>query len=62
MQTFETDILRAYEQGMITEETAMAYSIHTSVMRQKIDRVKSKRGEKTTDIEELDLDADYGRY
>jgi len=62
MQTFETDILRAYEQGMITDETAMAYSIHTSVMRQKIDRVKSKRGEKTTDIEELDLDADYGRY
>jgi twitching motility protein PilT len=62
MQTFESDILKVYEQSFITEETAMAYSIHTSVMRQKIDRVKSKRGEKTTDIEELDLDADYGRY
>jgi twitching motility protein PilT len=62
MQTFESDILKVYENGYISEETAMAYSIHSSVMRQKIDRIKSKRGEKTTDIEELDLDSDYGRY
>ena len=62
MQTFETDILRAYEQGLITEETAMGYSNRTAVMRQNIDFVKSKRGEKTTDIDGLGMDQDYGRF
>jgi twitching motility protein PilT len=62
MQTFETDIIRAFERELITEETAMAYSNHASAMRQKIDNVKSKRGEKTTDISDLLMDEDYGRY
>lgn len=62
MQTFETDILHAYEEGYITEETAMGYSNRTSVMRQNIDFVKSKRGEKTTDIDGLGMDQDYGRF
>jgi len=62
MQTFESDILAAFEQGMVSEETAMAYSNHQAAMRQKIDQVKSRRGEKTTDIDELAMDGDYGRY
>ena len=62
MQTFESDLLAAFERGLITEESSMAYSNHASAMRQKIDFVKSKRGEKTTDIDELSMDADYGRY
>jgi len=62
MQTFETDLLRAFRQKLITERTALSYSIHRAVMRQKIDQVKSSRGEKTTDIEDLSLDREYGKY
>ncbi len=62
MQTFESDLIRAFEKSSISEEAAMAYSNHASVMRQRVDSVKSKRGEKTTDIDELSMDVDYGRY
>jgi len=62
MQTFETDLLRAFRQKLITEQTALSYSVHRAVMRQKIDQVKSSRGEKTTDIEDLSLDREYGKY
>jgi len=62
MQTFETDLLRAFKSNLITEETAMSYSLHRADMRQKLDHVKSLRGEKTSDIEVLGLDRDYGKY
>jgi twitching motility protein PilT len=62
MQTFETDLLNAFRQKLITEQTALSYSVHRAVMRQKIDQVKSSRGEKTTDIEDLSLDREYGKY
>ncbi len=62
MQSFESDILDAFERNLVSEETAMGYSNHQSSMRQKIDQVKSRRGEKTTDIDELSMDGDYGRY
>ena len=61
MTTFDKCITGLYEKGLITEETAMAYASRKGVVGRGIDWVKSARGEKTTDIEELEVDSDYGR-
>jgi len=56
MTTFDRHIIGLYEKGLITEETATAYASRKGVVGRGIDRVKSARGEKTTDIEELEID------
>ncbi len=61
MQTFDQAIVRAYEAGLITEETATVYATRKAVVQRGIDRTKQERGEKTTTIEGLKLDVDYGR-
>src|SRR5437867_1299330 len=61
MQTFDQALLRSYEQGIVTEETAGAYSTRKSVVQRGIDQIKQKRGEKTTELEGLRLDTDYNR-
>ena len=58
-QTFDQDILEAYEQGIITEETAQLYASKRSVIHLGIDQIKSRRGEKTTAISGLKLDVEY---
>jgi len=58
-QTFDQDILAAYEQGVITEETAALYSSKRSVVHLGIDQIKNRRGEKTTNIAGLKLDLEY---
>src|SRR5205814_1300901 len=45
MMTFDQALLRSYEQGIITEETAIAYSTRKSVVQRGIDQLKQKRGE-----------------
>ncbi len=61
MQTFDQAIVRAYEAGLITEETAVIYATRKAVVQRGIDRTKQQRGEKTTTIEGLKLDVDYSR-
>jgi twitching motility protein PilT len=61
MFTFDQAIARAYEAGLISEETATIYATRKAVVQRGIDTVKQKRGQKTTDIEGLKLDTDYGR-
>ena len=61
MMTFDQAIIRAYEAGMITEETAVAYSTRKAIVQRGIDKVKQGRGEKTSDVEGLKLDWDYNR-
>lgn len=61
MTTFDRHIIGLYEKGLITQETAMAYASRRGVVGRGIDQVKSARGEKTTDIEELKVDSDYRR-
>jgi twitching motility protein PilT len=61
MTTFDQHIVRLYEKGLITQETAMAYASHKGAVGRGIDRVKTLRGEKTTDIEQLEVDEAYGR-
>jgi twitching motility protein PilT len=59
MITFDDYIVNLYENGYITEETAMAYASRKGIVGRGIDSVKSARGETTTDIEELEVDIDY---
>ncbi|MEZ4525852.1 MAG: PilT/PilU family type 4a pilus ATPase [Desulfobacterales bacterium] len=55
MTTFDSYNIHLYEKGLITEETALAYSSRKAVVGRGIDTVKSKRGETTTDIDNLEL-------
>lgn len=59
MCTFDEHITRLYEQGLITQETALAYASRKGVVGRGIDMVKSARGETTTDIKKLELDREY---
>jgi twitching motility protein PilT len=61
MFTFDQAIIRAYEAGLITEETAVIYATRKAVVQRGVDMVRQKKGEKTTDIEGLKLDVDYDR-
>ena len=61
MTTFDQHIIGLYERGLITEETALAFASQRGVVGRGIDRVKAMRGEKTTDIDELEVDEAYGR-
>ncbi len=61
MSTFDDYIVGLYEQGVITQETAMAYSSRKGEVGRGIDAIKSVRGEATTDIEDLKVDHEYGK-
>lgn len=61
MQTFDKAILNLFKDGLITEETAMAYASKKPTVGRGIDMLKSAKGEKTTDIEGLQMDADYAK-
>jgi twitching motility protein PilT len=61
MTTFDDYIVGLYEQGFITQETAMAYSSRKGEVGRGIDAVKSSRGEATTDIEGLKVDHEYDK-
>jgi twitching motility protein PilT len=61
MMTFDQSLLHSYEEGLITEDTAVNYSTRKAVVQRGIDTIKQKRGEKTTDVQGLRLDADYNR-
>ncbi len=59
MQTFDKAILELYKEGVITEETALAYASKKPIVGRGIDMIKSQKGEKTTDIEGLKIDKSY---
>ena len=59
--TFDDYIIKIFQEGRITEETAMAYASRKGIVGRGLDNVKSSRGEATTDIEELKIDKEYGR-
>lgn len=59
MHTFDQSIINLYKDGLITEETAVAFASKRSVVTMGIDKIKVQRGEKTTDIEELKIDEEY---
>ena len=61
MITFDQHIVGLYEQGLITQETALAYCSHRGAVGRGIDSIKSARGEATTDIGKLEIDRGYAR-
>jgi twitching motility protein PilT len=61
MQTFDQDIIRFFEDGLITEETALAYASHKTLVRRGVDNIKKEQGMVTSDIGELALDEEYGK-
>lgn len=61
MVTFDEYIIELYQKGLITEDTALAYASRRGIVGRGIDSVKSRRGEKTTDIENLEIDHSYNR-
>lgn len=60
MTTFDQYIIGLYEEGLITEETAMIAGSDKSRLGQMIDKLKASRGEKVTDIDGLEIDDEYG--
>jgi len=61
MMTFDQCVADLYRQELITEETAMSYASRKAVVGRAVDSIKQSKGEKTTDIEGLSLDNDYGK-
>lgn len=61
MQTFDKAIIRNYEAGFITEDTALAYASRRAVVGRGIDMFKAAQGQRTSDIDGLKLDAEYAR-
>jgi twitching motility protein PilT len=61
MMTFDQCIAEHFKNGLVTEQTAMAYASHRSVMGRAVGAIKSERGEKTTTIEGLEIDKGYGK-
>lgn len=59
MITFDEFMIDLYAKGLITAETALSYCSRKGVVGRGIDTVKSRRGEATTDIVNLELDNDY---
>ena len=61
MITFDQHIVGLFEQGLISQETALGYCSHKGVVGRGIDSIKSARGEATTDIGNLELDRNYAK-
>jgi twitching motility protein PilT len=60
-KTFDMAIIELFEQGLITEDTAMLYCTNKGVMTRGLDKVKKTRGESTTSLTGLALDKGYGK-
>ena len=60
-KTFDMAIMELYEQGQITEETAVLYCTNKGVMTRGIDKIKKTRGESTSTLAGLTIDKDYGK-
>jgi twitching motility protein PilT len=61
MMTFDQCIAELYEKGLITQETAISYASRRAVAGRALDAIKAARGEKTSSIEDLALDDQYGK-
>ena len=61
MITFDKYIANQFYENIITEDIAMLYGSDKSRLAQMLDKIKTARGEKVTDIEGLELDHEYDR-
>lgn len=61
MVTFDQHLVGLFEEGQITQETAMAFASQRGIVGRGIDSIKSSRGETTSDIEKLEIDRTYNK-
>jgi twitching motility protein PilT len=61
MTTFDQSLVGLFEEGLITQETALGYASQRGIVGRGIDAIKSARGETTTDIGDLVIDRAYER-
>jgi twitching motility protein PilT len=57
--TFDDYIIDLYQKGLVSEETALTYASRKPVVSRGIDQIKAAKGQKTTDIEGLQIDSRY---
>jgi len=65
MRTFDQHILELYSRGQVTEESALIYCSQRNEMNRGLDRLKSERGEATSTLDDLAMEAnedEYGRF
>jgi twitching motility protein PilT len=60
-KTFDMAIMELFEQGMVTEETALLYCTNKGVTTRGIDKIKKTRGESTSSLTGLSIDMEYGK-
>jgi twitching motility protein PilT len=57
--SFDQSILQLYQEGAVTEKSALDYASKRAIVKRGIDWLKSERGEETTDIKGLKIDDNY---
>ncbi len=62
MRTFDQHLLELYSRGIITETNAMIYCSQRNEMNRGIDRLKAERGEATTSLSDLAMEANEEEY
>jgi len=55
MRTFDQHLLELYEQSLISEKAAISYSSYRSEIKRGLDTIKAARGQRTSDIEDLQM-------
>src|SRR5215470_7565790 len=60
-KTFDMSFIELFEEGLITEETALLYCSNKGAVSRGIDKVKKQRGESTSSLTGLALDIKYGK-
>ena len=60
-KTFDMAVLELYDQGRVTEETALLYCTNKGVVSRGIDKIKKTKGEAAMDSGGLKLDMAYGK-
>ena len=60
-KTFDMAVLELFEQGQISEDTAILYCTNKGVVTRGIDTIKKTRGESTSSLSGLKLDSGYGK-
>jgi twitching motility protein PilT len=58
-KTFDMAIMELFEQGLVTEDTALLKCTNKGVMTRGLDKIKKTRGESTTNLTGLSLDVGY---
>ncbi len=56
MKTFDQDLLRLFQEGIISSESALTYCTNRSAIKRGMDTIKANRGESTTNISGLAME------